>query len=149
MLDKVQFRQLVPKVETFGPCPRYRSPLSDTVNTHHKPCPKLPHITMSMEFISPIHHGATCEKSETSATDSHCSLFVSACRKVTAVRLRLQAFGRKRSRSEASCCSHEKPGLKTGKPKLAATRYCPVKKASRGTALKSYFTGFVEAGPSV
>ena len=61
-------------------------------------------------------------------------LFVSACRKVTAVCLRLQAFGQKRSRSEASCCSHEKPGLETGKPKLAATRYCPEKKASRGTA---------------
>ena len=66
--------------------------------------------------------------------------FVSACRKVTAVCLRLQAFGRKRSRSEASCCSHEKPGLETGKPKLAATRYGPVKKASRGTVLLRLFS---------
>ena len=46
----------------------------------------------------------------------------------------LQAFGQAEPSQGPSCCSHEKPGLETGKPKLAATRYCPVKKASRGTA---------------
>ena len=39
-------------------------------------------------------------------------LFVSACRKVTAVRLWLQAFGRKRSRSEQAAAVTKSPGWK-------------------------------------
>ena len=50
-------------------------------------------------------------------------LFVSACRKVTAVRLRLQAFGRKRSRSEQAAAVTKSPYRRTRKHEAKDNMY--------------------------
>ena len=61
-------------------------------------------------------------------------LFVSACRESDCGPSAAAGLRPKAEPFRTSCCSHKKPGLETGKPKLAATRYCPVKKARRGRA---------------